>query len=59
MLGLSTLLDRTHRAASNDISFEKWHGEGSNIFRKYEKCTFCPMVINHILIGVSFAFMLA
>ena len=59
MADLSTLLDRTHRTASNDISFEKWHDEVSNIFRKYEKCTFCPMVINYILIDASFAFMLS
>ena len=40
MAGLNTPVDRTHRAASNDVSFEKWHDEVSNIFRKYEKCTF-------------------
>ncbi|CAF4487762.1 unnamed protein product, partial [Rotaria magnacalcarata] len=33
-------IDRTHQAASNDISFEKWHHEVSNICRKYEKRTF-------------------
>jgi hypothetical protein len=54
MIGMFwTYLDRTRRAASNEVDLGKWHESWTNISGKYFVCWFIPMGKFYVFIGIQ------